>query len=75
MAGGLIKEGIDQVSTKQVCRVMLHISAEKLGKNQPHDQQRQHRREHTPCHPKHGALVLLFEVPFGKFFKQELILP
>lgn len=73
LACGFIEKGKDQVSTEQVNGVMLHVPAKELGKHQPHHQQRKQRRQYTPGHPQHRALIFLFEVSLHQFLKKELV--
>lgn len=73
LACGFIEKGEDQVSTEQVNGVMFHISTKELGKYQTHHQQRKQRRQNTPGHPQHRALVFLFEISLHQFLKKELV--
>ena len=47
--------------------------AEKVGKNEIHDQQHQQRREDAPQHTENGTFVLGFEVAFHQLFKQKFM--
>lgn len=70
---GLAEATENQVAAEQVSGVVLHIAAEKLGKHQSHDQQRQQWGQHTPRHAQHRALVLFLEVALDQFLKEEAI--
>ena len=63
----------DKIAAKQICRVMRRIAAEKLRENQPHDQQRQQRRQYAPGHAQNRTLVFLFEIAFDQLLKEELV--
>jgi hypothetical protein len=52
---------------------VLDRASEKLLEHDLHHEQHQKRRKHTPRDAKNGALVLLFEIAFYQFFKQELV--
>ena len=73
LAGGLIEAGENQVSAKQVGGVVVHATAKKLGKDQAHHQQHHQRREHTPGHAQHRALVFLHEIPLYQLLEEELV--
>ena len=61
------------ITRKQVGRVVRNVLSEEIGENDMHHQQRQKRRQHGPCHPKHASLVLLLEITFDQFLKHELV--
>lgn len=73
LACGFIEESEDQVAAKQVNGVMLHVPTKELSKNKFHHQQHEQRRQHTPSHPQHRALIFLFEVSLHQFLKEELV--
>lgn len=73
LRGRLIEIAEHKVAAKQIGGIVRHTAPEKLREHQPHDQQRQQRRQHAPEHTENGSFVFLFKVAFDQFFEEELV--
>ena len=64
----------NDVARKQIRRIVRNVTAEEAREHNPHDEQCQKRREHTPSHAEQRALIFFSKVSFCQFLNQELIL-
>ena len=52
---------------------MLNAPSENLRKNKTHYQKKQKRRQNTPAHAQHRALVFFLEIALYQLLEKELV--